>query len=118
MPDRPPRRRLDARFPPLPAKPQPFPVTPPLTRGLAELSGYWLDVQCATPACNGASSGLPLRLLAAEYGWGMQLGAVLPRLRCKACRCPPGIVLLTDRPDRLQPGHYGPGAGANVLRLL
>lgn len=77
-------------FPPLPARPQPFPTEPPLETPLAEMSGWWLRIVCG---CRGRRD-YPLRLMAAKLGWTNTLGRVLPRLRCETCKEKPTAVTL------------------------
>ena len=103
-----------ARFPPVSEPASPFPTTPPLSAGLAELAGYWLDVTCP---CKRGLYMLPLRMLAAQVGWRVPLGAVLARLRCRDCGGAPASVTLTDDPTN-SAGSPSKGPPAHRLRLI
>lgn len=93
-------REIVRRAPPLPDKMPPFPETPPLDSGLADLCGIWLLVRCDC----GQSADLPLRLMAVRHGWRTKLGDMLPRLRCKGCGARPGCIEITNSPTIDAPG--------------
>jgi hypothetical protein len=83
-----------SNYPPMPETPRPWPDAPPLAAGLADLSGWWLRVDCKP--C-GSGMAYPLRLLAAERGWLTPLSAVLPLFKCSKCeRAPTTIALIDD----------------------
>jgi hypothetical protein len=104
-------REIARRAPPLADPLPPFPIEPPLFSGLADLASWWLEVRCQC----GAVGYPPLRLLAAERGWQTPLGSVLPRLRCRRCRCAPISVDLIDNPAS---GAVGvPGRPGRRLKL-
>jgi hypothetical protein len=87
-------RAILRKAPPLPAIAPPFPAEPPLDAGLADLAPWWLETRCRC----GHVAFLPLRRLAAERGWRTPLRAILPRLRCRACRAAPARVDLIADP--------------------
>ena len=104
-------REIARKAPPIPDPMPPFPTEPPLSAGLAELAGLWLDVRCRC----GRTSFPPLRLLAARHGWRTPLGDVLPRLRCSRCRTAPATVDLIADPAN---GATGNPSGTGLwLRL-
>lgn len=79
----------------------PPPPLPPVARIVAlalpigERPAWWLQLRCE--GCRSATD-YPLKLLAERIGGDWQLAAILPRLRCHACRSRPVAVVLTDDP--------------------
>lgn len=66
---------------------------PPLDAKLSLLRGYRLEVRCRCKL-----SYVPLSMLADRSGGGLQLGEVLPRLKCRTCGERPSEVALVDDP--------------------
>jgi hypothetical protein len=102
-------RAILRKAPPLPATAPPFPAEPPLDAGLADLAPWWLETRCTC----GHVAFLPLRRLAAERGRRTPLRAILPRLRCRACRAPPARVDFIANPADQAVGAGG-GSGHRV----
>jgi hypothetical protein len=76
---------------------------------LADLSGWWLQMQC----CRGMTC-MPCRLLATGLPAGFTLGGTLRSLRCRQCRRRPAQVILTANPaDRAQ-GRAGSPNGWRI----
>jgi hypothetical protein len=70
---------------------------------LGELAGYWFVIRC--DRC-GSVTNYPCKLMGRERGSGLRVSEVLPRLRCRACRDKPPLVVvfLTDDPTGGAPG--------------
>lgn len=78
---------------------------------LGELDGCWLAARCGC----GRSCSIPLRLLAARYGAGQYLGAILGRLQCQQCAAKPVEASLKERGDS---GASGGVKGSWSIPLL
>lgn len=63
----------------------PFPQEIPWGTPIAQLSGWWLEIECKTHFV----TGMPLRLLAARAGWNRTLRGIAPALKCSKCGQPP-----------------------------
>jgi hypothetical protein len=87
-------REIASNAPPLPAVKPSFPIEPPWSAGLAELSGLWLSVSCKCTA----HTGLPFRYLAAAHGWTTSLRDIVQRLKCRKCGERPSSVELVEDP--------------------
>jgi hypothetical protein len=92
-----PRDRLPPNLPPLPDELPPFPVSPPLEARAVDLVGWWIDARCAC----GQAASLPLRFLAARYGWNTRPGELVPRLACSRCHAPAARLRLAENPSFL-----------------
>ena len=85
---------MQPNLPPFPEPEPPWPDAPPLDTALADLGAWWLHVRCG---CRG-SNYLPLGVLAAQKGWTMNLGELVPALRCDRCGEKPKEIALIDDP--------------------
>lgn len=81
---------------------------------MAELAGWWLHVECGCGA--GRTVHMPFRLLAAELGWQVRLGEVLPRLKCTQCQRPPRLVALLESAQGGR-GRYGQGEPRRLVLI-
>jgi hypothetical protein len=99
-------------FPDLPAKRPIFPEKVSRSTPLVELVSWWLDARC-TCAERYYFALTPFRLMSAQLGWNMELGAVLDRLKCHGCGGPPTTL------DLVEDGAGGDGrAGAPEPKRL
>lgn len=78
--------------------------------GLADLDGYWLELNCC-----GAIHLWPLRLLAHRQGGKQPLGVILPRLRCKKCGGPPAAAYLNEMHNREDCHGSPPGWSVQLI---
>ena len=83
---------------------------PLMGAGLADLSGYWLEIEC----CGGMTL-IPFRLLHARYGDKPRLRDLVPRLRCRKCRQPPARAWVSETHHRLPRGGSAPGWSVKIL---
>lgn len=77
---------------------------------LADLSGYWLEIECC-----GGTTLIPFRLLHARYGDKPQLRDLVPRLRCRKCRQPPIQARVNETHNRLPRGGAAPGWSVQII---
>jgi hypothetical protein len=71
----------------------------PLSARVSELAGCWLELRC----CKGTTF-YPLRMLAEAGRGNVELGDVLPRLRCRVCGDEPATVALVETAASSGPG--------------
>lgn len=83
-------------FPPEANPPPQLPAEIPWETPISDLAAFWLEVTCSC----GRSSTVPLRLVAAEHGWGRTLRQIVVGLKCSGfvaghrCGKPAARILL------------------------
>lgn len=77
---------------------------------LAQLAGCWLMLRCDC----GHQVPLPLRLMAAQHGWGIKLEPFMAKLKCQRCGARPRSIRLSS--DGSEPSPQITGVQQIVLR--